>query len=277
MVSVRVIIFGTHTDSWNTALASEAAVWKRIPEVQCVERFDKIPAARPPESIKENRQVIIPLMERHIRQCPNNYQSLKPDLHSLSILENKANFGRYMQQSGLKRFHPHIYSSIDEVEFPCVLKKIDLNGGNGIFILNSEAEFFDKLKEKNWTEHDYILQQYVSGQDHVTHCIFKKGEMLENCSFIYERIDPAQITQASNILRCSPFAPSSRLLDKIISILAPLNYSGPCNVDYRILPSDDIMVLEINPRLGGSLMGPKHVEYLADQLSCLIQNAHLDA
>jgi len=66
--------------------------------------------------------------------------------------------------------------------------------------------------------------------------------------------------------------PLSRLAE-FESILGPLAYSGPCCIDYKVTESGQTIVLEINPRFGGSLMRPAHVEDLQGSLAAIISLA----
>lgn len=54
--------------------------------------------------------------------------------------------------------------------------------------------------------------------------------------------------------------------------LRPIRYDGPANIDTRRGADGTVWVLEINPRLGGSLMRPEKVEDLA-ALAALVANA----
>jgi carbamoylphosphate synthase large subunit len=56
-------------------------------------------------------------------------------------------------------------------------------------------------------------------------------------------------------------------------LLSPLDYSGPCNFDYKRSDSGEMAVFEINPRFGGTLMKPENIAHLQQALSCIIQNA----
>jgi carbamoylphosphate synthase large subunit len=56
-------------------------------------------------------------------------------------------------------------------------------------------------------------------------------------------------------------------------LLAPLRYSGPCNIDYMLRPSGQPAVFEINPRFGGTLFLPENRQHLRQALRCLIETA----
>ena len=64
-----------------------------------------------------------------------------------------------------------------------------------------------------------------------------------------------------------------RVLFHIAAILAPLGYSGPCCANYKVLPSGEIAIFEINPRLGGSLMNPRNIDLLRQAMAHIVYNA----
>jgi carbamoylphosphate synthase large subunit len=57
--------------------------------------------------------------------------------------------------------------------------------------------------------------------------------------------------------------------------IEPLDFNGPCNINYKIGADGNIRILEINPRLGGTLMAGSKREHLAGLLRCIIDNATL--
>jgi carbamoylphosphate synthase large subunit len=56
------------------------------------------------------------------------------------------------------------------------------------------------------------------------------------------------------------------------SIIKHLNYSGPCNIDFKLINGTP-KIFEINPRLGGSLMVSENLSALTQILKIIIQRA----
>ena len=76
-----------------------------------------------------------------------------------------------------------------------------------------------------------------------------------------------------NMKSMRPFSPPQKFLSDFQRILAPLKFSGPCNIDYKLSAAGDVRILEINPRFGGSLFLPDVVARLKGSLSCIVDNA----
>jgi hypothetical protein len=119
-----------------------------------------------------------------------------------------------------------------------------------------------------------VLQSFVAGgPEYVTHCVARHGRVLWHKTFAYEldahvSVRTPDATRAAHSVTLAP-----RNLAQIESFLAPLSYSGPCNVDFKLSGAGDIVVFEINPRLGGSLMFPGKIDDLHAALSCIIGEA----
>jgi hypothetical protein len=65
----------------------------------------------------------------------------------------------------------------------------------------------------------------------------------------------------------------ARELFALQQFIAPVGYSGPLNVDLRRRASGEIAVLEINPRLGGSLFKDFAQADLTDVLGAIAHYA----
>jgi carbamoylphosphate synthase large subunit len=68
----------------------------------------------------------------------------------------------------------------------------------------------------------------------------------------------------------TPFDPPPALLEAIERMLRPLDYSGPCNIDYTIRELGRVAVFEINVRFGGALFLAEKRDRLKAALGCLV-------
>lgn len=273
--SVRVIIYGEHSPDWMTALAPGAPVWREMLEVGEVLSIPDTAAAEIPEPRHQHvRTVMIPLMEDHTRHCPRRFPSLIPDERAIAVLSDKGAFSTYVAAHGFGDLCPRTYESGAEAVFPCVLKRTDLNGGHGVAVVGSLLDLEARLEQPPWEGRPVILQSLAAGAtEYVTHCVCRYGRVLWHCSFAYalDRPDAIRTHDSGEILGPVPTPPL--MLSQIEAFLAPLSYSGPCNVDYKLSGEGNIIVFEINPRLGGSLMRPDNVGYLRGALSHTIKAA----
>ncbi len=274
-LSVHVIIFGEHGWDWMTALAPHAPVWSRMYDVDKVLLIPATPGTLIPEPSRGDiRTVVIPLLEDHTRHCPRQYLSLIADDRSIEALGNKAAFSAYAEAIGFAHLCPKTYASSADAVFPCVLKRVDLDASRGVAIVRSSLELQSCLEQDPWVGQAFILQSFAAGAtEYVTHCVCKDGQILWHCSFCYELNSPDSIRSPVDMVRSRPATASQFTLSQIKEFLSPLSYCGPCNVDYKISDSGRIIVFEINPRLGGSLMMPRNVNYLRDALSHIIKAA----
>jgi len=273
---VRVVIYGEHSQDWMAALAPGAPVWDRMDGVNEVLVVPDRPGASIPAPERlDSSTIVIPLLETHAKNRPRHYLSLVPDDHAIDTLADKAAFAAYVQAQGLARYCPELFESIGEARFPCVLKRVDLNVSRGITITRTPEELSQRLQQAPWAGHRVILQAAVPGEtEYVTHCVCKDGQIRWHCSFAYD-MNSAQVVKniKTSVIRTRAVATPPRILSQIEQLLAPLAYDGPCNVDYKISETGDIVVFEINPRLGGSLMHPQRVDSLHGALSQIIDAA----
>ena len=70
-----------------------------------------------------------------------------------------------------------------------------------------------------------------------------------------------------DIRRCPPKG------RRLARFLEPTGFSGPCNVNFKRADDGRIVVFEINPRFGGSLMRPANRGDLAETLAVIVARA----
>ena len=63
------------------------------------------------------------------------------------------------------------------------------------------------------------------------------------------------------------------VLKQFETVLAPLNYRGPCVIDYKIADDGRVQICEINPRLGGTLLLKSNVGLLREALGHILTAA----
>ncbi len=266
---VEIIVYGQHSEDWNQALAAEAEVWNLIPSVRQV-RILKANQEVDYGEKSRYRTVIIPMLEEHILNCPEIHYALLPDKVSLQTLSNKALFAEYVKSHGLEKFCPQIYADKKQAKYPCIIKRTDLNAGAGVEVVLSEEHLEELLLQEIFNTNPYILQQYIAGRDYVTHAVCKNGKILWHHSYEYENLG-RQIRR--NSLSANSIGMPRSHIKRLEQFLKPLSFTGPCNFDYKFSVDGTLQVMEINPRLGGSLMYPKRVQQLKSAINCLIKHA----
>ncbi len=271
---VRLYLYGGHSDDWTKALSLFGPVWSLMPHVffaDMVLERDRHRLLRAPAF--NGRTIVLPLMERHVRSLPRQHNALVPPMAAIDALGDKLAFDTYARDNGLAQMVPRQYD-LGRAAFPAVLKRVDLHGGNGIEVVRNQNELDDLLSRDLWKGQRVMLSEFIPGStDYVTHMVLKNGRLLWSTSYVYQLSQGQHIQRQRYIERRKPYAPSEQLLQQLLSFLTPLNYSGPAAFDYRLDAQGQLKVIEINPRLGGSLMRPENVHDLRAALDAIIENA----
>lgn len=272
-VPVRVVVFGNYFDDWLVRL-SDTQTWQDVPGVAEVLLWPNDPARPLPPPTANARNVIIPLSEDDILDCPRTMDTLIPDRRAVGVLRNKASFAAYVEEAGLSELCPVTYATRQQVRYPCIVKYVNAAFGLGSRILRSDRELEAFLSTEPWESGKFIIQQCLpTPVEYVTHCVCKGGRILWSCTFSFEKEAGQEIRQGVVFRSMTAVDPPDGALAAIERLLLPLAYDGPCNVDYALTPEGRIAVFEINPRFGGTLMLPINRGYLQQTLSCLIANA----
>lgn len=258
-----------------SALHPSALVWKQLPEVKSVEFISS--ANEIPKSFRRRNlsMVIIPLLESHLYEMPTNFTSLTSSPALVRLMADKLLLTKYLAAHRFDQFVPKTWTNPSDLTFPCIIKRHDLNGGQGVRILRSSNELQTAISEPEFNEKSYFFQELIFGDvEYVCHIVALKGEIL--FSYYFEYIMPS-----SEMIRGwdSPTTKVNRGSDLNFNVsrvfkdvVKHLDYSGPCNIDFKIINGYP-KILEINPRLGGSLMVNENLPTLTHILKIIIQRA----
>lgn len=271
-----VVIWGVHSADWMMALAASAPVWKDIPTVRAVLNFSSDRKSVPVKTRWGRRVVVIPLMEPHIAGRPRRYAALAPSLDALELLGDKGCFADYVEKQALGHLCPVTYKSIESATFPCVIKRTNLNGGKGVELAASPQEAREIVEDGLFAGHSWIAQAVVSFTvEYVVHCVCVQGRIIWYAAYAFgfekQHIRTAGSPHCTFRLSTIPAC----VLRDLEALLLPLLFSGPCNVDCTWDDEGRLMVFEINPRMGGSLMSPANRTDLAACLSVIIAESRV--
>jgi carbamoylphosphate synthase large subunit len=269
----KVVIFGTATQDWLTALAPDAPVWKQLPQVESVIHLGE--GQEPPDSLRNDSKgvVLIPLKERHVFVRPAEFRSLTSSDEIIQTLSNKRYFQQAMRERGFAQFVPEVWYHEQTLIFPCLIKREDLSAGRGVYRLENAYDLMRIRQDPIYSGHSYFFEQQIPGEEEfVTHIVAKNGRILLMHTFCYSM-------GKENVIR----VPDN--YEKIFSVELPLhfktilglviksfNYSGPACINFKV-HNGAPKIFEINPRMGGSLMMTDNLKYLVDVLGALIDNA----
>lgn len=150
----------------------------------------------------------------------------------------------------------------NELKFPALLKPLGGMCGFGIKKINDEAEL-DSYKNN---DDDFIVQNYIKGYDIDMSVLSKNGEILAYTiqkGFVYS-------TSMYRAPLGVNFLYDKELYEMVEKLIKELNWSGFAHIDLRYDESDkNFKVLEMNPRVWGSIVGSEKVGVNFPYLYCL--------
>jgi protein-tyrosine-phosphatase len=116
-------------------------------------------------------------------------------------------------------------------------------------IVNSEQDRLAHLRA--WIPHTAVLQQtYISGRGVGLEFLYDRGRKL--WQFAHERVHEWPLTGGGSTYRRS-VSPAPMLLAASEALLDALQWHGVAMVEYKVRPDGGFWLMEINPRLWGSL------------------------
>lgn len=95
-----------------------------------------------------------------------------------------------------------------------------------------------------------LVQSFIEGHGEAVFLLTEDGE--ENVHFAHRRLREKPPTGGVSVLRVA-IEPDAELLDQSRRLLEGLHWTGVAMVEYRRTPGGDAALMEINPRLWGSL------------------------
>lgn len=174
-----------------------------------------------------------------------------PSRPAVELLHDKLAFDRFVRNLGYAQYLPAASSgSVDGPSLPCIVKPREGIFGRNCHLIRTEAE--RHANRQLFADESFIVQSYIPGdREYAVHLYVEGGlivrhlgiEYLFNTPYPIKGVDGPSIL---GIFRC-PF------LTLWLSILNAARFQGFCCVNYKVRPDGTPVILEINPRMGGSL------------------------
>lgn len=256
-----IIMYGNPAAHWKRALEKNSKLWSRI-------------EGKPSSLITRNNKVIdgiedkiiIALNEDDILNCP--YKSLKPSDDIIKIFRDKRQFKDFLKINNIDNYAKDY--TLENVEFPVILKRTDLVKGKGIFLIKDMEELKIKLSLPIYLNQEYIIEKYISTPyEPVTWMVCKDGEVLWHKSLEWSKKTSPIIKTGAEIGGIE-YTPSESTIELFKQIIKISNYSGPIAFNYKMLDESPI-IFEVNPRLGGTLMLEENIDLLAEAINTIIK------
>jgi hypothetical protein len=205
-----------------------------------------------PEVIK-GCDLVVPLSLAGLRylneeghRIPDNPLPI-PSLESIGLFDDKCRFNQLLKENGLGKFIPRNEGKLD---YPYMLKKRVDDWGQSCHIINNVKD--EAAASAALADPEYFTQQLVVGStEYATHLLFKGGEILYgvNVEYTFNTSTPIKGRDKElrrRVCRC-------RHLKLFSTILGLTDFEGLCCFNYKTAEDGSPMILENNPRFGGSL------------------------
>ncbi len=189
------------------------------------------------------------------------FSFLGPELSTLDLTEDRAQFGKILEQTSLSKTrylevsgHKHLINAMLEIGFPVIIRPNYVIGGESMYIFNGPDDLgqlptplLEELKKSTIT---FQVENYLENaleydvdliRDHQGHTIFT----------VCEHIEHAGVHSGDSGMITPPVVLTSKLYAEMKSISQDLanrlNVVGPINFQYAV-KDGDIYCIEANPR-----------------------------
>lgn len=126
-------------------------------------------------------------------------------------------------------------------KYPMIAKPVNGRGSRNIYIIKNKSDLKYFIKKKN-----YIIQKYIRGKEFTVDCLFdKKGKIIFDLA--RERIVTRGVSVIGKIVK------HNRISSYIKHIASKLIFCGPINFQFIEDYDKKLWLIEINPRLAGSV------------------------
>lgn len=216
---------------------------------------------------KRNYELIVPATEASLlgfrsldEGDPLRRKAVLPGNNSLDIALDKEKTCNLARDLGISVPQSTLISSLSEIgqgkQFPLVLKpvrsKVMIAGELGtlaVAVVKNESQRQEQLRQ--WLPLTPVLeQQYVAGKGVGVELLFDHGKKIWH--FAHERVHEYPLSGGASSYRRS-IKPSAALLQDAEKLLTALNWHGVAMVEFKMDSRGQDWLMEINPRLWGSL------------------------
>lgn len=166
------------------------------------------------------------------------------DIGTLKILNNKWRFWKLISKNGVPCPKTLLINDMCQLkslnlEFPVIIKQLELEGSIGIAKLNSQKELEIYMSNgKEFNALPLLIQEYIPGIDMCLNVLAKNGKIVAWSAQKYYL--------NKNIIE---FVKDDNILDIGKKIVSCCNYTGVANIDMRLDDRDkSFKIIECNPR-----------------------------
>lgn len=174
-------------------------------------------------------------------------------------LSDKVSFRDRARRLGRLEFLPRHYASLEEAEYPCVLKRGDGEYGSAVRLVADASRLPAALDDLGLCARDcdeeWLFQECVPGHVELsTSLLVLEGRVLDavRVQYTYEEHVYCwpRATERAALRVVDDAVPADHL--RVMARLCH-DFSGICNFNYKLRPDGRLCVFEVNPRLGADL------------------------
>ena len=225
-------------------------------KVQCIQIFTKVHqlVGYLQKEGARHTNYIMPLDESHMLELYNaNIPAMMPRQDIINAFSNKVLFAQYAQQQGFSHMIPKTYYAPQHSDALVAVKPPCGGASCGVYVSplkNVQPHLF----------HSSVVQEYIdTNMEFAGYFVAKNGSVLRPC-LAYLRVYPKvpyikahDDKTVQNRIMMDPI-----YVDVIDQFIKPTGYTGTFCVDFKLNKQGVLIILEINPRLGGSLSYPQN-------------------
>lgn len=144
---------------------------------------------------------------------------------------------------------PKTYHSFDEAQVPFVVKPTNLSSAKGVRYFRTTADKASFLHSIIPSMSSDIIQEYIAGQGCGYEVYCRNGKILVEYGHI--RLAEWPTSGGSSILRAGFIHPNMRPMAE--KILRQVPWTGFAMFEFKLTPSNELVLIEVNPRIWGSI------------------------
>lgn len=170
----------------------------------------------------------------------------------VSKLSNKASLHELAEEICMQAHLPRHYDSPEHAEYPCVLKAAEGEHGKNVYIVSSCKDVLQVTASGFGSR--WLLQELVLGcQECSASLLVEDGEILDVICTVYE-YDREEYIWPHGVKEVRRESHSDIPVEHIAVMRAFVcGFSGICNFNYKVRPTGDICIFEVNTRIGADL------------------------
>ena len=175
-------------------------------------------------TINKNRHLLNNIREKLIMS----------DKKTIDICLDKRKFSEFCKKNKIS--HP-----LQKYTKKMIAKPIYGRGSKDIFIIQKKTDYLFFNKKKN-----YIIQEFIKGNEYTIDCLFNlDGELIFGLPRL--RVVHKGVSIVGKIIK------DKKLINFVSQLSSKIKFYGPINIQVIKDKNNKIWILEINPRLSGSV------------------------